>query len=59
MRLEIADNRVGVVLYLLALVVGAALIFWGWRPSTGNSAALLLLLIVCAAFRFDTNFLRK
>jgi hypothetical protein len=28
MRTEIADNPVGLVLYLLALVVGAALIFW-------------------------------
>ena len=61
MRTEISDNPVSVILYLLAVAVGAALIFWGWRPSTGNGAALILvgvILVAYAAFRFYTNFLR-
>jgi hypothetical protein len=61
MRTEIADNPVGVVLYLLALVLGAALIFWGWRPSTKNGAALIvvgIILVAYAAFRFYTNFVQ-
>ncbi len=61
MRQTIADNPVGVVLYLLTLVVGATLIYWGWRPSTGNGAALIvvgIVLVAYAAFRFYTNFLQ-
>jgi hypothetical protein len=61
MRTEFADNPVGVVLSLLAVIVGAALIVWGWNPSTGNGAALIVVgvvLVAYAAFRFYTNFLQ-
>ena len=61
MRTKIADNPTGVALYLLALVIGAALIVWGWRPSTRNGAALIVIgvvLVAYAGYRFYTTFLQ-
>lgn len=62
MRTKIADNPLGVGLYLFALVVGAFLVYWGWRPSTGNGAALIvvgIVLVAYAGYRFYTNFVQE
>ena len=61
MASTIAEEPVSVALYLLAVVIGAALIFWGWRPSTRNGAALIVIgvvLVAYAGYRFYTTFLQ-